>query len=122
MKSSRLNVPSSRCDLSINGMWGAIPFTSTRKWRFWAAMARTCAAYRYRCARQTSPACSRAGLTVIFVAPFEQGEIGPDLFRAACNMGLEGLVSKRSDRPYRGGRSPDLVKGKNTSTMRLEGV
>jgi ATP-dependent DNA ligase len=23
----------------------------------------------------------------IFVAPFEQGEIGPDLFRAACNAG-----------------------------------
>jgi bifunctional non-homologous end joining protein LigD len=34
----------------------------------------------------------------IFVAPFEQGEIGPDLFRAACGMGLEGLVSKRLDR------------------------
>jgi len=49
----------------------------------------------------------------IFVAPFEQGEIGPDLFRAACNMGLEGLVSKRRDRPYRGGRSPDWVKVKN---------
>ena len=31
----------------------------------------------------------------MFVAPFEQGEIGPDLFRAACNMGLEGMVSKR---------------------------
>jgi bifunctional non-homologous end joining protein LigD len=31
----------------------------------------------------------------IFIAPFEVGEIGPDLFRAACNMGLEGLVSKR---------------------------
>ncbi len=29
----------------------------------------------------------------IFAAPFEQGEIGPDLFRAACEMGLEGLVS-----------------------------
>jgi hypothetical protein len=27
----------------------------------------------------------------IFVAPFEQGEIGPDLFRAAGSMGLEGL-------------------------------
>jgi hypothetical protein len=26
----------------------------------------------------------------IFVAPFEQGEIGPDLFRAACNWGLRG--------------------------------
>ena len=49
----------------------------------------------------------------IFVAPFEQGEIGPDLFRAACNMGLEGMVSKRRDRPYRGGRSPDWVKVKN---------
>ena len=35
----------------------------------------------------------------IFVAPFEQGEIGPDLFRAACAMGLEGLVSKHRDRP-----------------------
>jgi bifunctional non-homologous end joining protein LigD len=30
----------------------------------------------------------------IFISPFEQGEIGPDLFRAACNMGLEGLVLK----------------------------
>jgi bifunctional non-homologous end joining protein LigD len=40
----------------------------------------------------------------IFVAPFEQGEIGPDLFRVACGMGLEGLVSKRADRPYCAGR------------------
>ena len=46
----------------------------------------------------------------IFVAPFEQGEIGPDLFRAACNMDLEGMVSKRADRPYRAGRSKDWVK------------
>ena len=42
-----------------------------------------------------------------------QGEIGPDLFEAACNMGLEGLVSKRADRPYRAGRSKDWVKVKN---------
>jgi bifunctional non-homologous end joining protein LigD len=49
----------------------------------------------------------------IFAAPFEQGEIGPDLFRAAGQMGLEGLVSKRRDRPYRGGRSPHWVKVKN---------
>ena len=41
----------------------------------------------------------RGGPDGIFVAPFEQGEIGPDLFRAACNMGLEGMVSKRADRP-----------------------
>jgi len=35
----------------------------------------------------------------IFVSDFEQGEIGPDLFRAACDMGLEGLVSKHRDAP-----------------------
>ena len=49
----------------------------------------------------------------IFAADFEQGEIGPDLFRAACNLGLESLVSKRADRPYRAGRSKDWVKVKN---------
>jgi hypothetical protein len=48
----------------------------------------------------------------IFVAPTEQGEIGPDLFRAACRMGLEGLVSKRRDRPYQAGRSRHWLKVK----------
>ena len=37
----------------------------------------------------------------IFLSDFEQGEIGPDLFRHACLLGLEGLVSKHRDRPYR---------------------
>src|SRR6476659_5357785 len=46
----------------------------------------------------------------IHLAPFEQGEIGPDLFRHACLMGLEGLVSKHSDSFYRGGRSDRWVK------------
>jgi bifunctional non-homologous end joining protein LigD len=40
----------------------------------------------------------------IFMSDFEQGEIGPDLFRKVCEFGFEGLVSKRRDRPYRGGR------------------
>jgi hypothetical protein len=31
----------------------------------------------------------------IFIAPFEQREIGPDLFQAARRLGLEGMVSKR---------------------------
>ena len=35
---------------------------------------------------------------------------GPDLFRQACKFGLEGIVSKRRDRPYRAGRSPDWIK------------
>jgi ATP-dependent DNA ligase len=58
----------------------------------------------------------------IFVAPFEQGEIGPDLFRAACDLGLEGLMSKRRDRPYRAGRSPDWVKVKNRQHPAMERV
>jgi bifunctional non-homologous end joining protein LigD len=43
----------------------------------------------------------------------ESGEIGPELFRAACNMGLEGLVSKHRERAYRAGTSPNWVKVKN---------
>jgi bifunctional non-homologous end joining protein LigD len=35
----------------------------------------------------------------IHLAPFEAGEIGPDLFRHACLMGLEGLVSKHRKSP-----------------------
>ena len=49
----------------------------------------------------------------IFVSQFEQGEIGPDLFRKACEFGLEGLVSKRRESLYRGGRSPHWIKVKN---------
>ena len=49
----------------------------------------------------------------IFLSDFEQGEIGQDLFRHACLMGLEGLVSKHRDRPYRTGRSPHWIKVKN---------
>jgi bifunctional non-homologous end joining protein LigD len=49
----------------------------------------------------------------IFLSDFEQGEIGPDLFRKACEFGLEGLVSKHRDRPYRGGRQKHWIKVKN---------
>jgi ATP-dependent DNA ligase len=38
---------------------------------------------------------------------------GTTLFRHACVMGLEGIVAKRRDRPYRSGRSPDWIKIKN---------
>jgi bifunctional non-homologous end joining protein LigD len=58
----------------------------------------------------------------IFVNPFETGAIGPDLFRAACDMGLEGLVSKRSDRPYRAGRSPHWIKVKNRAHQAYDRV
>jgi bifunctional non-homologous end joining protein LigD len=58
----------------------------------------------------------------VFVNPFERGEIGPDLFRAACNMGLEGLVSKRRDRSYQAGRSKHWIKVKNRKHPALSRV
>ncbi len=48
--------------------------------------------------------------------PLKMGEhtrgSGKELFREACKMGLEGIMAKRADRPYRGGRGADWVKVK----------
>lgn len=56
----------------------------------------------------------------MFVAPFEAGETGLDLFRAACGRGLEGMVSKRRDRRYGVGRSKDWIKIKNRTHPAME--
>ena len=40
----------------------------------------------------------------------EQGDV---VFRHACKLGLEGIVSKRRDSGYRSGRSPDWIKSKH---------
>jgi bifunctional non-homologous end joining protein LigD len=42
-----------------------------------------------------------------------EGNDGKAAFRHACAMGLEGIVAKRRDKPYRSGRSPDWIKVKN---------
>jgi hypothetical protein len=41
------------------------------------------------------------------------GDIGDVLFRVACNMDLEGIVSKRLDHAYCAGRCKHWVKVKN---------
>jgi bifunctional non-homologous end joining protein LigD len=41
------------------------------------------------------------------------GEPGEVVFRHACKLGLEGIVSKRLGSPYRSGRSRHWVKSKN---------
>jgi bifunctional non-homologous end joining protein LigD len=38
---------------------------------------------------------------------------GAAVFAEACRMGLEGIVSKRLEAPYRSGRSGDWIKTKN---------
>jgi bifunctional non-homologous end joining protein LigD len=35
------------------------------------------------------------------------------LFAAACKLGLEGIVSKKLDAPYRSGRTKSWIKVKN---------
>jgi bifunctional non-homologous end joining protein LigD len=56
---------------------------------------------------------AKAGLGLRFNEHIE-GD-GPTVFAHACKMGLEGIVSKRKDSPYRSGRSPDWLKMKNTA-------
>jgi ATP-dependent DNA ligase len=53
----------------------------------------------------------------IFVAPFEQGEIGPDLLKAACNMGLEGMVSKPAAEIGQGGQSNESCRTQTSQPM-----
>jgi bifunctional non-homologous end joining protein LigD len=54
-----------------------------------------------------------------------EGNDGEAAFRHACKLGLEGIVAKRRDKPYRSGRSPDWIKVKNptapAATRLIEG-
>jgi ATP-dependent DNA ligase len=43
----------------------------------------------------------------------EHEEDGATVFRHACKMGLEGIVSKRLSKPYQSGRSGHWLKIKN---------
>jgi bifunctional non-homologous end joining protein LigD len=51
------------------------------------------------------------GVGVIRYAPHFAGN-GRDVHREACRLGLEGIVSKRADLPYRAGRNATWVKTK----------
>ena len=55
-----------------------------------------------------------AGLRLNDHLEHNDGEV---VFRHACKMGLEGIVSKQRDSPYRSGRSPDWLKSKNAASV-----
>ena len=44
------------------------------------------------------------------------------MFLHACRMGLEGIVAKRRDAPYRSGRCADWIKTKNMAHPAIEGA
>ena len=45
---------------------------------------------------------------------------GPTIFRNACKLGCEGIVSKRADSPYRSGRSRDWIKTKAPAAIETQ--
>ena len=47
-------------------------------------------------------------------------EDGAVVFRHACKMGLEGIVSKRLSAPYRSGPSRDWIKVKNPESPAIQ--
>jgi bifunctional non-homologous end joining protein LigD len=70
---------------------------------------------------RTTPLGERKKLLAELLANFPRPQIrlsehadisGPELFEASCRMGLEGIISKRADRPYVSGRSADWTKCK----------
>ena len=57
---------------------------------------------------------SKASPGILLNEHFEHD--GPTVFAHACRLGLEGIVSKRKDSPYRSGRTPDWLKSKNPAS------
>jgi bifunctional non-homologous end joining protein LigD len=57
---------------------------------------------------------AKASPGILLTEHFEHD--GPTVFAHACKLGLEGIVSKRKDSPYRSGRSPDWLKSKNPAS------
>src|SRR5437868_4653386 len=49
----------------------------------------------------------------------DAGAIGPLLYRQACLMGLEGIVSKRRDSTYKAGPSKHWIKVKNPKSAAM---
>jgi bifunctional non-homologous end joining protein LigD len=56
----------------------------------------------------------RASPGILLNEPFEHD--GPAVFAHACKLGLEGIVSKRKDSPYRSGRTVGWLVSKNPAS------
>jgi bifunctional non-homologous end joining protein LigD len=68
--------------------------------------------------RVLAKALKKAGSALRFSEHLE-GAAGEAMFRHACAMGLEGIVSKRADSRYKSGRCLSWVKVKNPAYVRL---
>jgi ATP-dependent DNA ligase len=55
----------------------------------------------------------RKALPALLFSEHVEGEEGEAMFRHACRLGLEGIVSKRATSRYKSGRCLSWVKVKN---------
>jgi ATP-dependent DNA ligase len=71
-----------------------------------------------------APADATRGHFLCFSSPIRNGAVASAVPSAAlaCDMGLEGLASKRRDRPYQAGRSKHWVKVKNRKHPAMDRV
>ncbi len=81
-----------------------------------------------RCDLTKVPLGRRKDLLRELIPPGEEGRIrfsdhvegrGPEFLKQACRLGLEGVVSKRRDRPYRSGRVGEWLKAKCVNRQEL---
>ena len=70
--------------------------------------------------RATLASLLRKAANGIRLSEHIEGTDGFTIFGHACQMGLEGIVAKRRDRPYRSGRCQDWVKVKNPAHPAVE--
>ena len=82
--------------------------------------AMTCAACSCRCARPICRDCHDAARTAS--SSVRAGRDRSRSFRATCNVGLESRISKRLDRPNRGGRWPHRGKVKSRPLSSARGT
>jgi ATP-dependent DNA ligase len=70
--------------------------------------------WQERRARLWTTLRARSGIQVV---EHLEGD-GPEIYRHACALGLEGIISKRRDLPYRSGRSAAWLKIRNPAYER----
>jgi bifunctional non-homologous end joining protein LigD len=73
--------------------------------------------YRYRPLEERKGKLEKllARTTGVRLSEHMEGD-GAIIFEHACKMGLEGIVSKRRDLPYRSGRVKSWIKVKNPAS------
>jgi bifunctional non-homologous end joining protein LigD len=115
-----------------NDLTDRFPLILSRRWPNWPRAPASSTARRWPAARTGSPASTASATDTTTRACSSMPSIrfnehldehnGPLVFAHACKLGLEGIVSKRRNSPYRSGRSPDWIKSKNRSApaMRRE--